>query len=41
MISAIQMKRCDRKGCQIFAVTLRDVDEEIITKDLLQEHPIL
>lgn len=41
MIFTMQMKRCAWKGCQLFAVRLRDVDEEVSTEELLQKHSIL
>ncbi|XP_059074998.1 uncharacterized protein LOC131875015 [Cryptomeria japonica] len=36
-----QMKRCVRKGCQLFVVRVKDVDGDVSLEDLLQQHPIL
>ena len=40
MISAMQLKRSFRKGCQVFFVTINELDEEYSTGKTL-DHPIL
>lgn len=35
MISAMQMKRCVHKGCQLFAVRVKDVDEGVSSKGFI------
>lgn len=39
--TTMQMKRCACKGCQLFVVRVKDVDEGVSSEDLLQQHPIL
>ncbi|GLJ16907.1 hypothetical protein SUGI_0291790 [Cryptomeria japonica] len=34
MISSMQLKRCMRRGCQLFAVTLEDVDDMPPKRDI-------
>lgn len=40
MIFTMHMKRCARKGCQLFVVRVNDVVEGESSDDLLQRHPI-
>lgn len=41
MISAMQLKRCMRRGCHLFVVTLEDVGESKSREISLDSHPIL
>lgn len=41
MIYAMQLRQCMRQGCQLFAVSLEDVDEEEIREIALDGHPTL
>jgi hypothetical protein len=40
MISAMQLKRCMRKGCQLLAVSINDLMEKE-DKEIILEHPLL
>jgi hypothetical protein len=41
MISAMQLKRSMRKGCQMFAITISDRDDEAEQEASLDDYPIL
>ena len=41
MISAMQLRRCMRKGCQLFAITISDREEDSKGEPSLDDFPIL
>lgn len=41
MISAMQLKRSMRKGCQLFSITISDREEEEEKEPSIDDHPIL
>lgn len=41
MISAMQLKQCMHKGCQLYAITISDKEEEVDKETSLDDHPIL
>ncbi|KAH9289786.1 hypothetical protein KI387_033903, partial [Taxus chinensis] len=40
-ISAMQLKRCVRRGCQLYAITVSDRSEDESGVPSLDDHPIL
>ncbi|KAH9293649.1 hypothetical protein KI387_041147, partial [Taxus chinensis] len=40
-ISAMQLKQCVRRGCQMFTVTVSDKSEDESSVPSLDDHPIL
>ena len=41
MISAMQLKRCMGKGCQLFAITISDREQDSEGEPSLDDFPIL